>query len=65
MHTKKCIEKQKAHRTKNTLTTTYHWFSVVFACVHNFFVWQPGQKICACFIALWKIRKTTHFLQYL
>jgi len=22
------------------------WFSHVFSCVHNFFIWQPGQKWC-------------------
>lgn len=34
----------------------YFSFSLVFASVHNFFVFQPGQKWCshnlACFIAL-------------
>jgi len=37
---------KKGHFDYNISSYYYSVGSLVVACVHNFFVWQPGQKWC-------------------
>lgn len=49
--------KEKKH-TFNSQLLIFNWLSLVFACVHNFFVWQPPHNL-ACFITLSHIKQLT------